>query len=221
MIKINLVVFLLVMQLLLVAVLLAVFALLKVRKLSARLAARRAAPPPPAAAPANDAAHYLATELQRTRGRLEALGGASAAAGGSAAGRLAMRAELLQMEAEWAALTQHDEAAWNRLDARMHVLLAQEGAASASPAATPPVAPPAGQDEVPTKQLFDQQLSTIENLKAAIAEAVSHPETIEALQQQLDKLGGTARELTFCVAILEDENLFLRDQVAALLKHDE
>ena len=69
-----------------------------------------------------------------------------------------------------------------------------------------------------TQQLFDEQLSTIENLKAAIAAAVAHPETIEALQNQLDKLGRTARELTFCVAILEDENLFLRDQVRALLQ---
>ncbi len=222
MIKISLVVFLLVLQALLVSVLLAGFALLKVRKLSARLAAKRASPAPssePAASASSDAAHYLATELQRTRGRLDSLGGATAGAGASASatGRLALRAELLQMEAEWAGLTEYDDAAWNKLDARLHMLLVQDAAAPASPAA-PPSAQSAVRDEVDTKHLFDEQHATLELLKAGIASAVSDPDTTESLQAQLDKLGRTARELTFCVSILEDENLFLRDQVRALLE---
>ncbi len=221
MIKISLVVFLLVLQALLVSVLLAGFALLKVRKLSARLAARRASPvqpPAPVAGAPNDAAHYLATELQRTRGRLEGLGGATASAGASASatGRLALRAELLQMEAEWAGLTEYDDAAWNKLDARLHMLLAQDAAAPVSPA--PPATQSAGKDEVEAKRLLDEQHATIEQLKAAIASAVSDPDTTESLQAQLEKLGRTARELTFCVAILEDENQLLRDQVRALVQ---
>ena len=221
MVKISLVVFLLVLQLLLVSVLLAVFAMLKVRKLSTRLAAKRAAPAQPptqATGASNDVTHYLATELQRTRGRLEGLGGATPGAGASAsaAGRLALRAELLQMEAEWAGQTEHDAAAWSRLDQRLQGLLAQDAAAPMPPA--PSAAPAGGSDVVETKGLFDEQHATIEQLKADIAAAVSSSDATESLQAKLDKLGRTARELTFCVSILEDENQFLRDQVQALLR---
>jgi hypothetical protein len=215
MIKISLVVFLLVLQALLVSVLLAVFALLRVRKLSTRLAARRVPAPPPAAEAPNDAAHYLATELQRTRGRLEGLGGSPTGANSSTTGRLALRAELLQMEAEWAGLPEQDDEAWNRLDTRMQALLARATAASG-----PPANPAAEKNEVATKQLLDEQLVAIENLKAAMVTAASHPEAGLILQTQFEQLGRTARELTFCVAILEDENQFLRDQVRALLQAD-
>ena len=221
MVKISLVVFLLVLQVLLVSVLLAVFALLKVRKLSTRLAAKRAPPaqPPTQATGApNDVTHYLATELQRTRGRLEGLGGAALGAGASAsiAGRLALRVELLQMEAEWAGQTGHDDAAWNGLDERLRGLLARDAVAPMSPA--PSAASAGGSDVVETKSLFDEQHTTIEQLKADIAAAVTNSEVTESLQAKLDKLGRTARELTFCVSILEDENQFLRDQVQALLR---
>lgn len=215
MVNISLVVFFLVLQLLLVSVLLAVFALLKVRSLSARLAGQRSAPAP---SQPNDVARYLATELQRTRGRLETLGGAVAPGVDSSPGRLALRIELLQMEVEWAGLGQYDASAWSKLDARLQGLLGREPAA---PPAAPAATAPAGVvGEVATKQLFDEQQATIEQLKADITAAVSNPDSTESLRLQLDKLARTARELTFCVAILEDENLFLRDQVVALLKED-
>jgi hypothetical protein len=212
MITINLVVFLLVLQVLLLAVLLAALAVVKVRRLSARLAARRALP---------DAALYLATELQRTRERLDDMGGAPAGAApnSNTASRLALRAELLQLEVEWSGQAQHDAEDWGRLDARLHDLLALEAAAAPS-AAEPPAATPADTKEVDTKRLFDEHHVTIEYLKAGIATAVSNPDTSESLQAQLDNLGRTARELTFCVTILEDENQFLRDQVRALLQQE-
>ena len=211
MIKISLVVFLLVLQALLVFILLAVFALFRVRRLTARLAAnRRPVPPPPIAEAPKDAAQYLATELQRTRQRLESLGG-STGADSSSTGRLTLRAELLQMEAEWAGLPEHNDEAWNRMDARMQALLTRAAtASSANPAAK--------KNEAATKQLLDEQLAAIEGLKAAMATAASHPEAGLILQTQFEQLSRTARELTFCVTILEDENQFLRDQVRALLQ---
>lgn len=223
MVKISLVVFLLVLQLLLVAVVLAVFALLKVRRLSARLAALRVAPVPspiPATGEPKDIAQYLAVELQRTRGRLDNQGGVTPGAGASAstAGRLALRVELLQIEEEWSSQTEHDDAAWSELDERLRRLLAQDAAAPKSPA--PSSATVGGSDVVETKGLFDEQHMTIEQLKADIAAAVSSSDATESLQAKLDKLGRTARELTFCVSILEDENQFLRDQVRALLQQE-
>lgn len=223
MVKISLVVFLLVLQLLLVAVLLAVFALFKIRQLSARLARQRAAPGASSvsiAGESKDIAQYLAVELQRARGRLENQGGATPGAGASAssAGRLALRVELLQIEEEWARHAEHDDAAWSELDERLRRLLAQDAVAPLSPA--PSSATAGGSDVIETKVLFDEQHMTIEQLKADIAATGANPEATKLLQAKLDKLGRTARELTFCVSILEDENLFLRDQVQALLQQE-
>jgi hypothetical protein len=212
MIKISLVVFLLVLQALLLSMVLAVFALFRVRRLTARLAGRHATSDPGPGV-LSDAAHYLAMELQHTRGRLDGLGGvpASGAADG-AVQRLAWRAEWLQMEAEWAGQTEHDDAAWNRLDERLQALFRQ----GASAGLAPPPSASVDQDEAKTKRLFDEQRVTLEQLKAQLAAAVTDPDKSETLQQQLDRLGHTARELTFCVTILEDENLLLHNQVRAL-----
>ena len=117
------------------------------------------------------------------------------------------------MEAEWAGLPEHNDEAWNRMDARMQSLLLRATAASGSSAN-----PAAEKNEVATKQLLDEQLAAIEGLKAAMATAASHPEAGLILQTQFEQLSRTARELTFCVTILEDENQFLRDQVRALLQ---
>ena len=217
MINVSLIVVLLVLQALLVSVLLAMYAFFRARRLSALLEVARHSVAAPPVVVQDGPAQYLATQLQHTRERLGGLDSnpEEGVSSGNAAGRLALRAELLQIETEWAGEKEHDDASWERLDTRMQVLLAQF-----VPAPAPPVAKSEGQEKVDTKQLFDEQHATIEQLKAAVAAAVSSPDAIESLQVQLDRLGRTARELTFCVAILEDENLFLRDQVAALLKHE-
>lgn len=46
-------------------------------------------------------------------------------------------------------------------------------------------------------------------------------ENSESLMRKIDQLEGQNKELVMCVAVLEDENVFLRDQIASLLKLSE
>ncbi|MFN2308889.1 MAG: hypothetical protein ABR553_03990 [Gammaproteobacteria bacterium] len=79
-----------------------------------------------------------------------------------------------------------------------------------------------GEDTVPTAATLAQQSQTIEHLREhlqRLQEKRGEEQTPDTqLLEQLDKLAHNNRELTQCIAVLEDENTFLRDQIAALLK---
>jgi len=106
--------------------------------------------------------------------------------------------------------------------------------------------PEDGHDEEESKRLIEQQNQTIAFLKKytrdildkilkqnadflgsqqgpddVVKLSVAHNEFMEnthSLMEKIDKLEYQNNELTMCVQVLEDENQFLRDQIASLLK---
>jgi predicted RNase H-like nuclease (RuvC/YqgF family) len=77
-------------------------------------------------------------------------------------------------------------------------------------------------DASSSEYLFEQQSKTIEHLKEFISSLLSNidPKALpnKELDSHFEKLEQDNIQLVHCVAILEDENGFLRDQIEALLK---
>lgn len=77
-------------------------------------------------------------------------------------------------------------------------------------------------DDASSEYLLEQQSKTIEHLKEFISRLLSNidPKALpnKELDSHFEKLEQDNIQLVQCVAILEDENGFLRDQIEALLK---
>lgn len=81
---------------------------------------------------------------------------------------------------------------------------------------------PNEEGEAPSQAVLDQQNNTIKHLKNFINDLLSQMDSEALPNKELDShfsdLEKINIELEQCVLILEDENSFLRDQIAALLK---
>ncbi|WJW76589.1 hypothetical protein QVG61_05725 [Thiohalobacter sp. IOR34] len=113
-----------------------------------------------------------------------------------------------------------DAAFWEGLESRLAELVEAAGLTAAE------VAPRAGdeaEDEPPTAGLVQQQARAIERLRGLVRELLQRlgEETLsqgEDIDARLHELENSNRELHQCVQVLEDENEFLRRQIAALLQ---
>lgn len=81
-----------------------------------------------------------------------------------------------------------------------------------------------GEDTPATDSIIVQQTQTIEHLREYVhqlLEKLGHtPLPDNSVLERFDMVERVNRELNQCIAVLEDENSFLRDQIATLLKLD-
>lgn len=216
MIRLNLIVFLLMVEALVIFAVLFVVWLFRSRKLAAALALAIARVKALVKRP--DARQYLLTESNMTRDYVRALGQKDELMGKL----LAMRAEFLQMEHEAAENAVRDNPFWQALSKKFDALIAAHdnpvnGISAARREATDG-ADPVEAEAAKTKSLFDEQASSIQKLKAQVREAVHDGSKAEALEKQIDRITSANRELSYCVATLESEIVDLRAKNAALAK---
>jgi len=162
-----------------------------------------------------DARHYLLTESNITRDHARALG-----AGDQVALKiLTLRAEFLQMEHDVADKQERDQPFWDALSKQMDALLANhdavaaEGRSQRNQSGHPQeyVA-----DAGKAQGLFEEQTSIIQHLKKQVREAVNDTTKAEILEKQIDRITSANRELSYCVATLESEIVMLHEKITML-----
>lgn len=72
-------------------------------------------------------------------------------------------------------------------------------------------------DGFDTQQLIESQSRKIIELKSLIAALETKVDGMDRLQQLVNELSDNDKQMNQCLAIMEDENAFLRDQIQALL----
>ncbi|HSJ48200.1 MAG TPA: hypothetical protein VLA26_05065 [Gammaproteobacteria bacterium] len=132
---------------------------------------------------------------------------------------LGVRARLLRHESVLARtpMGERDPGGWSLLARDVSRLLSAEGYVRKAKADQIH-----GEDSQTSVVLAKQQEQTIMHLREYIQElleALGHQPSPETdIEDRFNELDRVNEELKLCVAILEDENEFLRDQIAALLK---
>lgn len=135
---------------------------------------------------------------------------------------LHLRAGLLRKESELAykPVTVRDAAQWTALAE----LFTTELSANVFSHASAKVHAVHGEDAESSEIIAAQQTRTIQYLRdyvEQLLEKVGHqPRPDENIVNRFDEIERANREMGLCITVLEDENSFLRDQIAALLKED-
>jgi hypothetical protein len=182
----------------------------KLRALRRHMTGRSSVAAPPEIG--HGAATYLSEEFIATRAYLDT-GADDEDAAPSAA--LVLRAAYLEVEREFAEHGLRDAAFWDALEARLGVLPLPSATPASAPETTPALidTEDASDDPQRFQRLIDAQVSTIGDLKEALAALLGEGEAGTDMLTQVDKLGRTNREMAMCVSILEDDNNFLRDKL--------
>lgn len=183
----------------------------KCRALRRQLGALQNNTAAPALEHGHGAATYLSEEFIATRAYLDTRAENEDAAPSTA---LTLRAAYLEIERDIANRSARDAAFWTTLEARLATLPLPETAPSVSAPSTPAADDEdAGDDPQRFQRLIDAQVSTIGDLKEALAALLGEGEAGTDMLAQVDKLGRTNREMAMCVSILEDDNSFLREKL--------
>lgn len=230
MIRINVMLFLAVLELAAVFIGLWLWWFFKSRKQTQQIAVLQAQTKPESASAtvsateAYDAGSYIIQELGTTHTQL---GVQSETAPELSTVPLTLRAAYLDLEREFAQGQERDAEFWDLARERLAALL-EEFAPAAAPAvpedemlAVPeeellaaPGAPAIDTvDSQHVKQLMDKQASTITELKDALTAMVGDQENGPEVIEKVDKLGRASRELAMCVSILEEDNNSLRERL--------
>lgn len=173
-----------------------------------------------------DAGQYLFTEEKLTRNRhsvvtsAPTLGDHEVAAGAS----LALRADFLQMEHDLNKLEDRDDAFWQSFEERMRALIDRH--IPQKPATVLEAAPllpgnsseAVNEDAEQLKELVGAQVDTIKTLRKRLSEVIDDDVKRQEFEEHVNHIERTNKEMAGCVTVLEDENEFLREQIAALLK---
>lgn len=169
---------------------------------------------------------YLDSEAAKTRSFAESLLAHPATEPRDLALRtvLGLRAGLLSKESELAKtpISERGHEEWTILAQCLLKVLDQEGYAGEVAKDAPKIY---GEETPPSDAVITQQAVTIQHLREYVDQLLGKlghlplPDT--GIQQRFDELDHINKELSMCLAVLEDENGFLRDQIAALLKLDQ
>lgn len=158
-----------------------------------------------------DIVQYLARELERTSARVR-----HAQPGSDIALWLDLRAAVLQLEKEWSQQDDRSEIFWRALAGRLERLARDHNLI--------PVPRPLKErkdDEPGLADVIERQQHTISFLKKYIHDVLTQvgrrKELGPAVDEEFARLEHTNHELQQCVAVLEDENQFLREQIASFL----
>lgn len=133
---------------------------------------------------------------------------------------LGLRAGLLRKESALAKtpISERDAALWTALAEQVAAVLRAEAFSHASAK----LHAVHGEDTASTEVIAAQQARTIQHLREYIGqllEKMGHqPSPDQNIIGRFDDMERANREMCQCIAVLEDENSFLRDQIAALLK---
>lgn len=165
---------------------------------------------------------YLDSEAAKTQTFVEALRERPRAEPGDPALRaaLGLRAGLLRQESALAVkpVEQRDIPAWTALAQQVAAVLEAEGLGIHERKAHEIY----GEDTATSETIVTQQAQTIRHLRDYIQQLLDklghQPSPDTDILKRFDELERANRELNQCVLVLEDENSFLRDQIAALLK---
>lgn len=172
---------------------------------------------------------YLDSESAKTHSFVETLHEKPRAEPTDAALRaaLGLRAGLLRRESELAQslvkqpVGERDPALWTTLAGQVATVLEAEGFSHAASRSTLVH----GEETVSSEAIAVQQTRTIQYLRDYIQQLLDklghQPLPDEHITDRFDQMERANRELGQCIAVLEDENGFLRDQIAALLKLDQ
>lgn len=167
---------------------------------------------------------YLESEVAKTRTHLESL------TADPTQTALSLRAALLAVEAELSQSLpeERNREFWQGLADRLGEIVTASGYSSGSVAVEAALAPAnrvaqtENVEEASVAELVDQQSKTIDYLRNYIQELLDQhghePSPEPNIAGKFDELERANKELSGCVSILEDENEFLREQIAALLK---
>ena len=223
---INVMLFLAVLELAVVFMVMWVWWFLKSRKQAQQIAALQSVAKPAdtpdatPAAPTTERDDYILQELAATHTQL---GVQSEAAPELSTIPLTLRAAYLDLEREFAQSQERDPDFWENARERLAALI-EEFAPATAPAVPEDemlVAPETDAsgaavdvvDAQHVKKLVDKQASTITELKDALTLMVGDQENGPEIIERVDKLGRATRELSMCVAILEDDNNLLRERL--------
>jgi hypothetical protein len=216
MIQLDLVVFLLLIEALVIFAVLFFIWLVRSRRLATALAAAVARVKSLVKRP--DARQYLLTEANMTRDHVRALGEKDELM----KKLLALRAEFLQMEHDAADKDVRDQPFWEALSKQFDALIAtHDHPDSGIPAARRQAS--GGKvnieaETAKTKSLFDEQSSIIRQLKKQVRDAIQDSTKAEILEKQIDRITSANRELSYCVTTLESEIVDLKAKITALEK---
>lgn len=164
---------------------------------------------------------YLDSEAAKTQSFLEALRAQPGAEPSDPAVRaaLGLRAGLLRQESVVAGepAAKRDSGGWATLAQQVMTVLAREGFSRQ----VPHLHQIYGEDSATHEAIVAQQTRTIEHLREYLEQLLQklghQPLPDDNILQRFDELERANRELNQCIAVLESENSFLRDQIAALL----
>ena len=171
----------------------------------------------------NDLAGYLKSEADKTALQIEHISTNTASKDSSG---LKLRLELLKFEIAYLAFVGTNpgnefEANWDDINLKLYKILKANSLCQDIDQVKRALGQNADEGE-PSAALLEQQTRTIEHLKALITDLLTKATPDGLPNKDLDKhfsdLEKANTELEQCVVILEDENLFLRDQISALLK---
>lgn len=138
---------------------------------------------------------------------------------------LSLRAALLEVEAELSNSLPEERTRefWQGLADRLGGVLTTAGFNAAADKVPAEQAPQVGNvEDESAADIVAQQSKTIDYLRNYIQELLDQhghqPSPEPNIASKFDELERANKELSGCVEILEDENEFLREQIAALLK---
>ncbi len=153
-----------------------------------------------------DVGNYLGEELEQTRARLhhpvpEKDAPQDEEGTPEPPAWLALRAEYLQLELDFANHEHHDEQAWETLTTRLREVLERHIGYVADQHADAD----SGHDAARLNDLLHDQVTHIDDLHGFL-KAVVHPEKVRELEQHIGRINRANQELAGCVAVLEGEN---------------
>ena len=213
---------LILLQIIIILCIVLVIGLFKLKKYK-RLADSGNKPDTASTSDQNDLSSYLKSEADKTALQIEHISANTASKDSSG---LKLRLELLKFEIAYLALVgsnrgSESEANWDDINLKIYKILKANSLNQDLNQVKNALGNNADEGE-PSAALLEQQTKTIEHLKALINDLLNKasPEALpnNELDQHFSNLERANAELEQCVVILEDENLFLRDQVSALLK---
>lgn len=160
-----------------------------------------------------DIHQYLRQEEKLTRGRNEALGYGEQKEQNALDEEerllLLFRSDMLNLEQTWADNEIRDDTYWHQVIQDLRKLMKRHDLHARFAMAK--------DDEIKElRGVLDEQAKSFEELSGNLQNA--NENDMEELKQKLHKLAQSHKELAGCVYILEDENHFLREQVAVLLQ---
>lgn len=159
-----------------------------------------------------DIVQYLVREIERTSARIRSARHAS-----DVAVWLSLRLAVLELEKECSLHDDRSEIFWRALAGRIERSVRKCGLV---PLRQSPKEK--SNDDTGLSEIAKRQKHTITFLKAHVHDVLQkvglEQEMGAVVDQEFDRLDHANHELEQCVAVLEDENKFLRDQVSGLLE---